>query len=537
MITINQSPLLNSILLDANDTLISITSDNGVGYYFRAVISIDNVFFDEQSWSRKDAYTCDKIIKKLYNAYFETIYSSAFVNGLNEQTHLIRKVSIVVNEYSIGNDLLTSSINIPDFYIMYNVKPVMFLDSVKLQFLSVLSDIIQISNTGKISIPFYINASNENILVELKDNNNNLIDTVTIPGVIGKKVYLYNYDLSTSALVNILNATLKVYVGAVTISKTFRIFNLPKYPVKEILYLNNFGYWIYAYLDGQLTIENNLDVKTYEEKDFTEKIYEIDEKQTYTLSSGSLISNEKEILNEIVTSLSSKINLNNEILDMNTSTKKILRYKDRNNLYSENLTFNVQKNNSVLNPLNLNSIQINSITQNGDPNYDLVYTANFIPDTITAEHSLDGITFDPLDSFTMVIGTSPAAIEEDSGTYHFYYRLHATYNGADIYSDIYEYPVFVAPSLVSANRNTSTNKVTFIWNTNGINYGSGTAMLQYSIDNGNNWVTSAMGNPMNTIWLSNVIPATTGTPIWYRIVLYGNGYSDGKISNVIQTTF
>jgi hypothetical protein len=62
-------------------------------------------------------------------------------------------------------------------------------------------------------------------------------------------------------------------------------------------------------------------------------------------------------------------------------------------------------------------------------------------------------------------------------------------------------------------------------------------MLQYSIDNGANWITSAMGNPMNTIWLSNVIPVTTGTSIWYRIVLYGNGYSDGKVSNVIQTTF
>jgi hypothetical protein len=351
MIHIDKYPTPNRILLDANNTKISITSSNGVGFYFRAKIYIDNEFFDEQSWSRKNDTTAQKDLKKLYNAYFETVFNSNFTSGLAQQTHLIKKVSITINEHSIGDDSLVQSQDMPDFYLMYNVKPVVFDDTVKLQFLAVNPDILQIPANGKLSVPFMVNANNEALVVELKDNFGNVIHSAAKANFTDKRVYRYDFDFSTVILAaGTLYFSLTITVGTTVISKSIRLFSSPKFDIKEITFLNSFGYWCYAYLDGQLSIDNNLDIKIYEELDGIEKVYEINEKQTYTLNTGALLSSEKDIVNQICTALEAKIYLNSEFISMINATKKINTYKDRNNLYSENLTFSVKQNNSVDNP-------------------------------------------------------------------------------------------------------------------------------------------------------------------------------------------
>src|SRR5690606_17739057 len=115
MITALSTPGSGRILPDANNTVIKIQSTNGEGYYFRAKIYIDNVFFDEQGWSRIDLYTATKDLKKLYNAYYQTIFTDTFQNQLTEQTHLIKQVKIVVEEYSIETDVLVDSLELPVF--------------------------------------------------------------------------------------------------------------------------------------------------------------------------------------------------------------------------------------------------------------------------------------------------------------------------------------------------------------------------------------------------------------------------------------
>jgi len=348
MIHIDKCPTPNCILLDANNTLITITSSNGLGFYFRAKIYIDNQLFDEQSWSRKNSFTASKDLKKLYNAYFETIFTPIITSGLTQQTHLVKKVSITINEHSIGDDVVVQSKDFPEFYLMYNSKPVVFYDTIKLQFLGINPDILQIPATGKISIPFMVNANNEALLVELKDNFGSVIDSKSKSNFTDKRVYQYNFDFSTVVLAfGTLYFTLSITVGTTVITKNIRLLAFPKYDIKEIAFLNSFGYWCYAYLDGQLSIDNNLDVKLYEELDGSEKVYEINEKQTYTLNTGSLLASEKDIINQICTALETKIYLNSEFVNMVNATKKINTYKDRNNLYSENLTFSVRQNNSV----------------------------------------------------------------------------------------------------------------------------------------------------------------------------------------------
>lgn len=442
MITINSAPILNSILLDANNTLISITSNNGVGFYFRAKISINNVLFDEQSWSRKDDFTAEKDLKKLYNSYYETIFSLVFANGLVQQSHLIKKVSIVVEERDITNDSLVQSKILDDFFIMYNAKPVPFTSSAKVQFLGFNPDVMQIPTTGKISIPFMVDANNETVLVELKDDTGAIIDSQNIAAFTDKRVYLYNFDLATIALSPTkLFLTLRIVIGTSQITKVFRLFKYPKFQIKEITFLNNFGFWIYVYLDGQLSIDNNLDVKIYEELDNTEKVFEINEKQNYTINTGALLTSEKDIIHQIVTALEAKIFLNSEFISMINATKKISQYKDRNNLYAENLSFSVKQNNSVPNQ-NLtsvvipNSLAITNVVNTSGSNYDVSFSSNFPLTNLFSEVSVDGITWSTPAHFSGL--TSPQSRVISLGGWQ-YIRISDVNGSVTTYSNVYHY--------------------------------------------------------------------------------------------------
>lgn len=352
MIQIDKFPAENKVCLDGNSTIVSITSSNGLGFYFRAKIYINDELFDEQSWSRKNDKTAEKDLKKLYHAYFETVFKSNIINGLEQQNHLLKKVSIIVEEYNLANDILVQSLNLPQFYLMYNVKPVLFDDSIKVQLLDGRSELLQISSKGKIAVPFMVNALNETLTVELIDNYGNVINSLGKSNFSDKRVYQYFFDLATVSIPeSTLYLTLKISVGNTFVIKNFRFFNSSQYSIKEIVFANNFGYWVYAYLDGKLTIENNIDTKTYEQNDGFEKVYEINEKETYTLNSGTLLLSEKNILNQICTAIEAKIYWQTKYISLVNATKKINTYNEREYLYSENLSFSVRENTDIDNQL------------------------------------------------------------------------------------------------------------------------------------------------------------------------------------------
>lgn len=385
MITINQAPQANKILLDSNNTVISVTSTNGSGYYFRAIIAIDDVFFDEQGWSRKDNFTAEKDFKNFYKAYFSSLFNSTFVNGLQEQTNIKKKVSITIHEKNITNDVIVQTVILPDFYIMYNAKPVSFSDATKVQFLGVNADVFAIPSFGKISMPFMVNASAESISVTLKNDSNTILNNQMVSSFTGKKIYEYKFDLSGITISDqVLFLTLEITVGTTVISKIFRLFryNYFNFPVKELVFKNVFGYYMYAYLDGQFSIDTNLEIKSYQQIDYTDKIYEINEEDTYTINSGSLVENEKEIINQIVTSLDAKMYYKNEWWDLKNATKKVSQFKDRNHSYSENLSFKVEKNKEISNFLfdsvvELPYISITNVIEISAGNFEFYFDYNF----------------------------------------------------------------------------------------------------------------------------------------------------------------
>ncbi len=350
MITINNAPISGRILLDANSTIVSITSNNGLGYYFRALIYVNDVLHDTQGWSRKDDFTAEKDLKKLYNAYYDPVFNQEFTEGLTEQSHLIKKINIVIQERSLADDTIQQTATFPEFFFMYNVAPTVFDDLTKVQFLGLDTPVMQVGKNGNISIPFMVNADSENVSVELSDNLDTVLDFKSAGTVTGSRVYLYNFDLKSIELSdNALYLNIKVAVGTSFVIKHARIILLPDYPVKEIAYMNNFGYWIYAYLDGQFSSDSNFEILKYETNDNQERIFEINESETYTINSGSLLASEKELIRQICLSLKTYLRIGNEWLEMSNTTKKISTFRERTGNYSESLVFNLRKNASIEN--------------------------------------------------------------------------------------------------------------------------------------------------------------------------------------------
>jgi len=350
MIQVNATPAFNRLILDGNSTVISITSNHGAGYYFRAKIYIDDEFFDTQSWSRKDAYTAEKDLKYLYNAYFETVFNETFTPGVTEQTHLIKKVSIIIQELLMSDDSVVSTRVLPDFYIMYNNKAVPFSDTEKVKLLGMDAEKMLLPVNGKISVPVYTNTDAETVVFTLKDNFNTVIDTQTVASSTAKKVHLYNFDLSDHTFAtNTIYFILSVTVGSTTTTQAFRYLQFPDFQVKEIAFLNNFGFYVYAYLDGQMNIDKAVSIESSEQNNGSEKIIEIDEQHTYSINSGSLLDSEKELITMIINSLSTKLYWKQSWIEMVTQTKKSKVFQDRLNNYSENLIFTVKTTNDEAN--------------------------------------------------------------------------------------------------------------------------------------------------------------------------------------------
>lgn len=350
MITIVKAPTLNSILLDANNTEITITSSNGSGHYFRALISVDDVLFDTQGWSRKDAYTAVKDLVKLYNAYFTSTFAAFTANGLVEKTALKKKISIVINEHLLTTDAVVQTATLPDFYIMYNARPVLYDDTQKIQILGITPSVLQIPANGKIRIPFIVKTEAEAVVVLTKDNFGGIINTQTIASSTAKKIYQYDFDLSGVTLAaNTTYFETTITCGATTTTMRYRLMLLPDFPVKELYFKNNFGYFIPVYFDGELETSNGFKIDDYQQADGTNVIFEIQEDVQYTINTGSLLADERAIVNQVANAYEVYFKINGSWQKIQTSTKKELEFRDKKHNYSQDLTFTFMKSGKVQN--------------------------------------------------------------------------------------------------------------------------------------------------------------------------------------------
>lgn len=455
MIQVINFPPENRYLLDGNNTVITVTSDNADGY-FRAKIYIDDALFDEQGWSRKDDFTATKDLLYLYNAYFKPYFLGSFTTGLLEQTNFKKKVSIVIEELDIDTDALLATVTLPDFYLLYNVKSALFNDINKLFVFGLNAPRMNMKKDGTIVIPFYVNAEDEDVTVTIKDDIGNTLHTQTISGVTGKKVYIYTLNLSEVTVISaalFLRATIEV--GTTTTEKIYKVLRLPNYEVKEVVFQNNFGYYIPTYFDGDFEDTSGYQVQSYERYDTSTAVYAVEENGTYVINTGGLSILEKDIVNEIANSIECFFKNGNEYKRVNTATKKSTNLKSRVNVYTEDLTFNFSAGLPFSN-LNVDgsiesgdldlTLEINSVTfESYNPTlpatntYSVAFTETFpifqlfyqLRDSITSTWSAP-IEFS---------GTISPQNYNDLNTLSFsHIRIFAYYNGEIIYSNIITTP-------------------------------------------------------------------------------------------------
>ena len=349
MITALSTPAAGRVILDGNTTIIKVQSSNGAGHYFRAKIYIDGALFDEQGWSRQDEYTAVKDLKKLYHAYFRPEFDPFFPDVLALTPGLSHMVQITIEEYNIDTGEMTDSLELPSFYILYSIKPENFNDEVKVSLMGMYAHVMVIPLNGRIAFPFYVNAAAENVSVELRSNFDTIIDEKSIY-TNGKNVMYYHYNLSNSNLAqSIVYLTATVICGNESVSQIFRINRLPDFPIKEIAFRNNYGYYLFAYPDGEMEISNAFTKESFEDYQGREIDFEVNEEATYTINTGSLLNNEKAVMNMIANSLDSRLNIEGEWRAMGGRSKKQLEFKDRQHQYAENLSFSLKKGGNIAN--------------------------------------------------------------------------------------------------------------------------------------------------------------------------------------------
>ncbi|MDA0175880.1 hypothetical protein OOZ35_00375 [Mesoflavibacter profundi] len=368
MIQAIQTPFPGNVLLDGNNTTIIVQSSNsGVDYYFRAKIYINNELFDTQSWSRKDNFVAEKNLRYLYNAYFNTHFNQVFTDGLIEQDHLKKEVKIIVEEYSIADDTLTQTLELPIFHILFNTKSVLFDDAQPVSILGLDTNYLQTHDTGVIVIPFFANTNNEVIRVTTTLDTGTVLDVQTVAATTDKKVYLYTYNLNNINYSNLFVKT-EVAVGDTVKTFTYKLFKNPTYPVKEIAFKNNFGFYIPVYFVGEFSSDNNYKTNTYDNFDFSETIFDVEENATYKINTNYLHLQELPIVNQVSNALQSFFKDATGYTPINTTTKKAALNQDREHLFNTELTFTFKKGLPLDNNGFLVPPEVDNITVSGDEN-------------------------------------------------------------------------------------------------------------------------------------------------------------------------
>lgn len=451
MIQLLEYPAENQVLLDGNNTVVKVMSTGGIGSYFIVKIYIDGVLFDTQGWSREDDFTAKKDLIYLYHAYFKSVFSGSMINGVSEQTNLKKPVYLEFEEYDFATDTLQDSITSPHFHIMYSVKPEAFDNEDILKLLNI-STVNRNHSKGKIVVPFYAKTTNQEIKIELFDDLINSLFSVIMPAntPLEKRVFLYQMDLSTLTILSSCRyLTLKITIGSVEQTLTYKLIHLPNYPIKEVMYQNNFGFFLPAYFDGDFEDNTGFKIDSYENSSSENVIYNIDQEGSYIINCGNLNNQECSIVGEISKSLKTYFLNNNQYLSINTATKKTTEYKDRQNIYAQDLQFTFKKDAPISNAglnvdeispyIHIDNVQAIEIVDNGYPTivkYKIHFRTNTNPTTInwkTRAYNFNTI----IESGVLDSVTSPVFVECIALLGLSYFQLDFTENNVTYYSNHY----------------------------------------------------------------------------------------------------
>ena len=345
MITIQQSPTLNKVLLDGNENEIKFHSDAGTDFYFKVEIKVNDALFSEKSISKDGAGNATLNLKRFYDAYFPspeiTFPSQASIVTYPE---LKVKIEVIIKELSVFDDGLSLISSLPLFYIVKSIKK----DNFSLSNLSFLGGAALEVNAsfvnGIVNFPLFV--VDEEILISIKDSNGNLIDQRT--------QFLLESNVA-SLFIRLTALTIPAFTPYITVDLVpnartderlrFNVVDIQNkiYPIKTLRYRNNNGVLLQRYFTGQLSEDRNFNPKSYAQADKTNITYEVNESVDISLNTGTHHTITKEEFTAIARSPEVLFKLDGVWTRFTSQTKKVTRFVDNQYIYDTVLRFSQQK--------------------------------------------------------------------------------------------------------------------------------------------------------------------------------------------------
>lgn len=291
MITVNQTPDLDSTLPDATDNIILANSDAGAEFYFKLEIKVNDVLFSEKSVAKDAAGDLSFNFKGFYDDYF--LLPDFVAPGFSLYPDLKVKIDVTIKELSVLDDSLNLIEALPTFYIIKAIENTSLKPS-KLHFLSLATSEILSPLTGVINVP--LNVAPDDVTARVKDSDGNIIfqETLTFPV---HTIAAYSLDLS-ALVIPAFTPYIEIELIPLGTPEESIFFNVVIirdniYPPTLIQYRNNNGILLQRYIIGQLEEDRDLTPKSYTQADKTVITYEIAEAISISLDSGYFHPNTK----------------------------------------------------------------------------------------------------------------------------------------------------------------------------------------------------------------------------------------------------
>lgn len=344
MIEIVSAPAINRTLLDGNSSVITFKSTNGESHYLKAIVFVDDTPFDELNISKTDNYQGSFDFKKLYAAYFKTEFTHSLQTDLVHLPALRKKINITIAEYEVATNAITHEVQVPTFYIIHNQHPVAFNDLATVAFLDYAPAQLQAIMGVPLRFPLWLRQSDypNNLNITVIDDLGNEHVNIT-KQVLAHGVYYFNLVLPATLSYFASSVTVTFTHGATVITKDVVLVKNQPYAPKQIVFKNNFGVYLYAYLFGKNELGKKIDAEVITLTDNTRQRAEVNTATTFKIYSSYLLETERPILTQIAESLDCLLLYYNAFKKALVTTRKLADFEEKNHLNEEVLTFEIEK--------------------------------------------------------------------------------------------------------------------------------------------------------------------------------------------------
>ena len=370
MIELIQSPDLNRVIADGNDTNIILQASTDPGKFVRANVFIDGQEFLEQGWSKDENGICEFNLKHLYYAYFQNVFTGEFSTGFHTKEDLFKRVKIVAEEYRIGAIAPVATLELPEFYLIKNLRPVAFNDETPLDFLGLPQQNIKVDRSQGFVFPLYLRAGSL-LTVQVLNELNQEIYSETLENY-AQQVTQYDLNFSDLELGGIEFITVKFTTSEASVQRKLIFVDASVYPPKTIFYENNFGFYISACLLGLKEEMHSLSPSSYTQQDGTEVTYDVEDNRELQLNSGYGYNNIVHLIHAVATSLDVRMRLDSQWERVKSETTKVTRKIDNQYIYGDALKFSRINVPSFTNANTYAMVpEVNNITVTGDENQNI----------------------------------------------------------------------------------------------------------------------------------------------------------------------